>query len=145
MGEYVSPKPLFSIDGTFPDVQAAHTICIDATPHHQRCRLLICLLISWVVPLLFTLQETASMVFKKHSNIDSSDHRTVFHFASGHFRWALAESSISGSRSHMASSLTDTALTCIYGLHGELCSQTVISGNVPEPMQGCPVENHAHF
>ena len=53
--------------------------------------------------------------------------------------------SVSGSCLHMTSSLHETALICIYGFHGKLCSQTLISGSVPEPTQWCPAEKHACF
>ena len=36
---------------------------------------------------------------------------------------------------HIASSLHDRALIYICGWHGELCSQTMISGSDHEPMQ----------
>jgi len=36
---------------------------------------------------------------------------------------------------HMASSWHDNVLTYICGWHGELCSQIMIAGNVPEPIQ----------
>ncbi|KAF3690319.1 hypothetical protein EXN66_Car005991 [Channa argus] len=49
--------------------------------------------------------------------------------------WPREHSSISGSYSHMASSLHDPASTNICRLHSERCSQTVISESVPEPMQ----------
>ena len=54
-------------------------------------------------------------------------------------------SNVSGSCSYMASSLNDTASACICVFHSELCSQTVISGRVPESMQWCPGENHDYF
>ena len=44
--------------------------------------------------------------------------------------WSRDDGSVSGSRSHVASSLHDRALTCIYGCYGELCSQPMISGSV---------------
>ena len=53
--------------------------------------------------------------------------------------WAREDGSISGSCSHMASSLSDAALTSSDGLHSErFCVQTVISKSVP--IQCCPVE-----
>ena len=93
--------------------------------------------------LFFCPQDTVSP--KRISNFDWSDHRTVFHFASEHFRWALAQRRHQWQFSHMSSSLHDAALTCICELHYELCSQTVISDSVPELLQWCPVENRAWF
>ena len=42
------------------------------------------LIASWMVPLLFSLEDAASIS-------DPSDHRTVFHFVSVHFKWALVQ------------------------------------------------------
>lgn len=76
-------------------------------------------------------------------NFKSLDHRTVFHFSSVHFKKPCPREhgSVSGSRSHMAPSLYHRALTCICGLHGELCPQTLISGDVPEQVRYF----HAYF
>ena len=49
--------------------------------------------------------------------------------------WSREDGSVSGSWSRVASSLPDGALTCICGCYGELCSQTMIPGSVPEPIQ----------
>lgn len=51
------------------------------------------------------------------------------------------DSSVSGSCSHVASSLHERALTCLCGQHSELCSQTVISGSVSEPRKWFPWQN----
>ena len=55
------------------------------------------------------------------------------------------DSSFSGSFSRMLSSLDDRALTCLYGWHSELGSQTVIYQSVPESMQWLPWQNHVFF
>ncbi len=63
-----------------------------ATPYHQRCRLLNgALITTWVVLVLFSPDDMASQFSKRTSNFVSSDHRTVFHFATVHFKWALAQ------------------------------------------------------
>ena len=49
--------------------------------------------------------------------------------------------SVSGSCSHVASSLPDGALTCICGCYGD----TMIPGGVPEPRQGFPGQNQVCF
>lgn len=59
------------------------------------------LITSRMVPLLFSAKEV-----KRKPNFNSSGHRTVYHFARVHFKWAwLGEDSISGLSLHIASSL----------------------------------------
>ena len=54
-------------DSAFLRVEAAHVIGTNATPYHQRCRLLNSPLIRrWMVPLLFGPQDTASMLSKNN-------------------------------------------------------------------------------
>ncbi len=63
----------------------------NAPPYHQRCWLLNRMLITrWKVSLLFSLEDTASVISNKNIKFDSSDHRTLFHFETIHFKWALA-------------------------------------------------------
>ncbi len=74
-------------------MQAAHTICTYASPYHQRCWLLNWTLITrWKVCLLFSPEDTASVISNKNvkCQTDSSDNRTLFHFETVHFKWALA-------------------------------------------------------
>ncbi len=67
-----------------------NTICIYAPPYHQRCWLLNWTLIThWKVSLLCSPEDTAWFPTRM-SNLDSSDHRTLFHFETVHFKWALA-------------------------------------------------------
>ena len=55
-----------SIDGAFPDMLAAQTIDTNADPSYQRYRVLNCLLItSWMLSLLFSQQDTVSIVSKE--------------------------------------------------------------------------------
>ncbi len=55
-----------------------------APPYHQRCWLLTWTLIThWKVSLLFSPVDTVS-------NLDSSDNRSLFHFETVRFKWALA-------------------------------------------------------
>ncbi len=71
---------------------SCHATRIMQPPYHQRCRLLNWALITtWVVLVLFSPDDMASQFSKRTSNFDSSDHRTVFHFATVHFKWALAQ------------------------------------------------------
>jgi len=89
-----------------------------------------------------TLSKTRHPLFPKIiSNFHLSRHRKVFHFASAHCEWC-PDSSVFGSCSHMLSYLHDRALTCICGWHDELCSLTVISGSLPEPMHWFPWQKH---
>ncbi len=60
-------------------------------PIHQRCWILNWTLMTrWKVSLLFSPEDTASMISTRMSNLDLSDHRTLFHFETVHFKWALA-------------------------------------------------------
>ncbi len=66
-GAYVAVKPLytpFSIYSAFQNMQAAHTVC---TPYHQIYWLLNWMLITcWKVSLLFSLDETGSVISKNN-------------------------------------------------------------------------------
>lgn len=66
-------------------------------------------------------------------DLDWSDHRAVFYFQSilNEF-WVREDSSVFETCSHMASSLHDRTLTCMRG-----CSETVISGSVPDHVCQC--------
>jgi len=87
---------------------------------------------SWMVPLLFSLEDAAS-------GSDPSDPRTVSLSASVHFNelWSRGDGRVSGSWSHVASSLPGGALTCICGCYGE----TMIPGRDPELRLGFPGQN----
>ncbi len=96
-------------------MQAANTVCTYAPPYHQRCWLLNWMLIThWKVSLLFSPRTRRLWFPTRMSNLDSSDHRTLFHFETVHFKWA------SGPCSHMASFLHDRALVGICRWHGGL-------------------------
>lgn len=58
--------------------------------------------------------------------------------------WSWEDSSVSRSCSYVAT-FHDRALTCVCWGVCELCSHTVISGSVPEPMHRFPSQNHAWF
>ena len=123
---------LFSIDGSFPDVSAAHTIDTNATPGHQRWRLLSYLVIkSQMVSLLFSPQDMASMDSWNNSKFWLISPQNSFSQTILEELCSRADGGVSESCSHMASSLCDTVLTWICGLHGKLSSHTVISGSVP--------------
>ncbi len=62
------------------------------------------------------------------SNLDSSDHRTLFHF------WPTGQKGASGPCSHMASFLHFRALIGICRWHGRLCLSTEVSVSIPEPI-----------
>lgn len=101
-------------------------------PYAQVHTVRICyfaLITSWVVFLLFSLKNMAYIFSKKNLQF------SVFHFASFNLNksWLREDSSVSGSRSHMASSLHGIALPYMCGWHCNLCLQTLISGN--ESMQ----------
>jgi len=49
------------------------------------------LITSWMVPLLFSLEDGASLISKNIANLNPCDHRTVFHFVSVHFNLALVQ------------------------------------------------------
>ena len=62
-----NPHIPFSIDGAFPDVQDAHSIGTDASPYHQKCRLLNwALTTSRIVHILFSPKDKASMGWKNN-------------------------------------------------------------------------------
>ncbi len=72
-------------------MQASHTVCTYARPYHQRCWLLNWKLIThWKVSLLFSSEDTASVISTRMSILDSPDHRTLFQFKKVNFKWALA-------------------------------------------------------
>jgi len=60
---------------------------------------------------------------------DKAEHK-IFSLCFSKFKRVLVQS-VDGSCSHIASSFYDRA----FGWHGELCSQTMISASVPQPMQ----------
>ena len=106
------------------------------------------LITSWKIPLLFSLENAATMISKQ--NFRFPIHLTTEQFSTLppsilNELWFREDSSVSGSCSHMAPSLHDRALTWICGWHGELWSQTMISGRVPEPVQCFPGQNHVCF
>ena len=82
-----------------------------------------------------------------HSAQQQRTHKGWLHASrsSSHQQRCKIDRSVSGSCSHVGSSLHDRALTCICGWHAKLCSQTMSSGGVSEPMQWFPLQNHACF
>ena len=127
---------LSSIDGFFPDVPAAHIIVTNAAPYHQRCRLLNCPQITsgWSL----SSHPTGHGVRGFHKELQMLIRLTTDQFSTLTQTildelWSTEDGPISGWCSHMASSLRDTALSCICGLDWKLCSQTVISGGVSAP------------
>ncbi len=80
-----------SVHSAFQNMQAAHTVCTYAPPYHQRCWLLNWMLMTrWKVSLLFSPGTQRLWFPTRMSNLDSSDHRTLFHFVTVHFKWVLA-------------------------------------------------------
>ncbi len=61
------------------------------TPYHQRCWLLnLTLITRWKVSLLLARRTRRLWFPTRMSNLDSSDHRILFHFETVYFKWALA-------------------------------------------------------
>lgn len=73
-----------------------------------------------------------------------STHRKVFHFASVHCKWALGHRRPQHFWIVFLFSI-DRTLNCICEWHAKLCSPTMISGSVSEPMQGFLWQNHGCF
>ncbi len=70
------------------------------------------------------------------SNLNSSDHRTLFHFSKQSILnepWPTGHNGASGPWSLMASFLHDRALVGICRWHGGLCLLRVVSGSIPGP------------
>ncbi len=69
------------------------------------------------------------------SNLDSSDHITLFHLRLFILNepWPTGHDSASGPCSHMASFLHDRALVGISRWHDGLCLPTEVSGSIPGP------------
>ncbi len=67
------------------------------------------------------------------SNLDLSDHRTLFQFETVHFNesWPTGHNGASEPCSHMASFLHDRDLVGICRWHAGLCLPTVVSGSIP--------------
>jgi len=105
-----------SFDGAFTDVLVSGSTDTDAAP-------------------------TPSDDFQKELKLSHCLWNIVFsHFALGRFKGTSAQRGCC-----LFSSLRDRAVTWMFGWHGELRSQTGISGSVPEPMQGFPGQNHVCF
>ncbi len=71
------------------------------------------------------------------SNLDSSNHRTLFHFETVHFKWALAHRTRRRFWTMFTNGflfLNDRALVGICRWHGGLCLPTVVSGSIPGPI-----------
>ncbi len=104
------------------------------TPYHQSCWLLNWRLIT--ASLLFSPEDTRPWFPTRMSNLDSSDHRTLFHFETVHFKWALAHRT----RRHFWTMFTngfllhDRVLVGICRWHGGLCLPTLVSGSIPGPI-----------
>ncbi len=81
----------FSIHSAFQNMQAAHSVCTNA-PHIIRDAGF------WTERWWHTERSRSSLALRtrcpwfptRMSNLDSSDHRTLFHFETVHFKWALA-------------------------------------------------------
>ncbi len=66
-GSICCSKIPFSIHSAFQNMQAAHTVCTYAPPYHQRCWLLNWTLMTrWKVSLLFSPEDTASVISNKN-------------------------------------------------------------------------------
>lgn len=77
------------INGVFTNVQVTHAICTNAPLYHHRCWHFNCsLIISWMVPFLFSPDDVASMIPKWISNLDLSSTEQFLHLTSVHLKWA---------------------------------------------------------
>ncbi len=65
--KYTRPSSYIFQHSAFQNMQAAHTVCPYAPPYHQRCWLLKWTLITrWKVSLLFSPEDTASVISDKN-------------------------------------------------------------------------------
>lgn len=82
-------KPIFQSASVLPS-----QVCKLFISNHW-CQLWNCVLIpSQMVSVCFNVGDATSMIYKKKiSNLDLSDHRTVFYFSFFHLKWALAKRS----------------------------------------------------
>lgn len=113
------------------------------------------LLCNWAAVVIFRwwvsgLQCDVHVCWKRISDFDSPDHRTVFHFVSVCFKQALAQI-----RHHCFFIMftcgffmwQDRALTCHRGRSGELCSHTCFFFlQIGEPLpQRCSFNNQSSY
>ncbi len=130
----------FSIHSTFQNMQAAHTVCTYEPPYHQRCWLLNWTLITrWKVSLLFSPEDTASVISNKNVKFGLRTGLTIEHFSTLkqsilNEPWPTGHNGASGPCSHTASFFHDRALVGICRWHGRLCLLTVVSGSIPGPI-----------
>ncbi len=71
------------------------------------------------------------------SNLDSSDHRTLFQFETVHFKLALAHMDTTALLDHVHKLLSFCMIELLVGIcrwHGGLCLPAVVSGSIPWPI-----------
>ena len=148
MGAYVALKPVYNLSAlTMPFKMCKFPVSkgTNAPQYHQRCKCLNWALITSRLDLVFSLEDADFQKdFPNLINLTTAPFSTLSQSILC-WLWPGKDSSVSGSCSHMSSFLHDSALTCIYGRYSELCSQTMISGSVPKPMQWFPGQNHVCF
>ncbi len=116
-------------------MQAAHTVCTYAPPYHQRCWILNWTLITrWKISLLFSPEDTASVISNKNIRFGLIDHFSTLKQSILNEPWPTGHNGASGPCSHMAFFLHDRALVGICRWHTGLCLPTVVSGSIPGPM-----------
>ena len=112
---------LFSINGAFTDVQVPHATGTNTAPYHHRCWLLNFASITVrMVPFPLWSGGTRRPHFPKTIwNVDSSDHRTLFHLASVQSQMSSGPrevDGVSGCCWWMAFALHSRVLGCTYGM-----------------------------
>lgn len=83
----LKPVKMFYIDGAFPDVEAVHSRGTNSAPCHLKGRKLE--LVTALIVLVFVRRTQRFQKLFVHFHL--SDHRTVLHFASVHFKRALLQ------------------------------------------------------
>lgn len=106
-------------------------------PYLQRRWLLNFVLTIQTGFFLFGLDNTMSKVSKIFWNVDSSDHRKLFHFAS------ILEKPVAFMGVFHRLCMVES--TCTFTYRDQLCSLTNVFWSVPEPMWKYPLQNNVSF
>ncbi len=106
------------------------------TPIPSEMTLNWTLITCWKVSLLFSPEDTASVISNKNVNLTrlTIEHFSTLKHSILNEHWLTGHDGASGPCSHMASFLHDRALVGICRWHGGLCLPTVVSGSIPGPI-----------